>query len=133
MSDLYLVLHSRLEPVGKRFEWVDLGPEVMLEARKRTGLSREAVSRKLNVSTKTYERYEKMGQVPRHELRSVAEVLELEIEDAEPTRLGVRLPSEDDRLAALEERAGRTEARLGEVQATVQEIRDLLRSRRTAR
>ena len=43
-------------------------------------LSREAVARLLHVSSKTYERYEKQGRLPRSLLSDVATALELEIE-----------------------------------------------------
>ena len=61
MSDLYLVLRSRL-PVVK--EWAILGTKPMKEARLRLGLGYETMARKLPVSSKTYERYEKAGRVP---------------------------------------------------------------------
>lgn len=126
MSDLYLVLRSRLEPVGKRFEWVDLGPSVMLEARKRLGLSREAIARKLNLSAKTYERYEKSGQVPKHELRNIAGVLELQVEETERTTVVMPRGEDDDvaqrtaeenarRIDALEDQAVRVEGALAEI------------------
>jgi DNA-binding transcriptional regulator YiaG len=56
MSDLYLVLRSRLAAVA---EWVYIPTDVLREARERKGLSYETMGRVLNVSSKTYERYEK--------------------------------------------------------------------------
>jgi len=98
MSDLYLVLRHRL---GDMIEWVDLGVDVMRDARKRQGLSYETMARAIKVSAKTYERYEKAGRVPRWQLPKVAEVLELEIEWPEPMRVAVT--SEVDPAAAVAE------------------------------
>src|SRR3954466_13408224 len=78
MSDMYLVLRSRLSEVTT---WVELGSDVMRDARKRTGLSMEAVARLVHVSLKTYDRWEKRGAVPRHEVQAVAAALGLEIDD----------------------------------------------------
>ena len=77
MSELYLVLRRRLEDVT---DWVEIGTPTLHNARKALGLSYEAMGRKLNVAAKTWERWEKAGRVPRHELPRVAEMLELEIE-----------------------------------------------------
>lgn len=84
MSDLYLVLRSRLAAVA---EWVYIPTHVLREARERTGLSYEAMGRALNVSSKTYERYEKAGRVPPALVRPVAAALDIEIE--EPRRVRV--------------------------------------------
>lgn len=67
-------------------EWVTLGPE-MRQARERLGLSRAAVSRQIPVVEKTYERWEKRGQVPRPFLPTVARLLDLEIEEPDRTRI----------------------------------------------
>lgn len=84
MSDLYLLLRRRLEDVA---DWTTLGTETMLTARNAKGLSHEAMGRLLHVAGKTYDRWEKRGQVPRHYVMQVADVLDLEIE--EPARLRV--------------------------------------------
>src|SRR4051794_20645105 len=89
MSDLYLILRSRLPSVA---EWVELGSDVMLTARKAQGLSRESVSRDLHVSTKTVERYESEGRIPRQLLPTYAKIVGLEIE--EPARVKVTLDDE---------------------------------------
>jgi transcriptional regulator with XRE-family HTH domain len=112
MSDLYLILRRRLEDVT---DWVELGTATLLNARKALGLSYEAMGRKLSVASKTYERYEKKGRVPRHLLPRVAEVLNLEIDWPKPTHLSVTAAGED-RLETLEQR-------LAEVLALVQQLR----------
>jgi transcriptional regulator with XRE-family HTH domain len=110
MSSLYLVLRRRLEEV---LEWVELDTATMNSARRAKGLSYEAVARLLNVSSKTYERYEKAGRVPRWMLPAVAAALDLEIEQAEPRR--IRIDDEVDeaeQLARLDDRVGRVEEEL---------------------
>lgn len=121
MSDLYLVLRRRLDDV---VDWIDLGTETLFNARKRMGFSYETMGRKLHVSSKTWERWEKAGRVPRHELHAVAELLELEILwPAQPVaiRVSPELP---------EERRGRLEEQLILVLGIVQEIRDELVAQR---
>jgi predicted transcriptional regulator len=86
VSDLYLILRRRL---GNVRDWVEIDSDVLRAARKRQSLSYETVARRLHVSTKTYERYEKRGRVPRELLPNVAEVLELEIETAPSVPLRV--------------------------------------------
>lgn len=78
MSDLYLVLRSRLASVP---EWVFIESAVLRQARERRGYSYEAMGRLLSVSSKTYERYEKAGRVPPPLVPRLAEVLQLEIEE----------------------------------------------------
>jgi transcriptional regulator with XRE-family HTH domain len=112
MSDLYLVLRSRLDTVTN---WVTLGTDVMKRARKAKGLSYEGVARQTNVSSKTYERYEKAGRVPEHMVEPFADVLGLEIErpgrervvigETESDMLAL-LRSVDHRLELLEKRLG---------------------------
>lgn len=102
MSDLYLVLRHRLSDVN---DWVDLGTTTLLTARKRQGLSYEAMGRQLNVASKTYERYEKRGRIPRQMLVKVADILDLEID--QPTRERITLPAEPG--LAEEVRALRTQ------------------------
>jgi transcriptional regulator with XRE-family HTH domain len=78
MSDLYLVLRSRLEAVP---EWVYIDKDVLESSRKARGLSYETMARTIPVSSKSWERYEKAGRIPRPMLERVAEVLNLEIEE----------------------------------------------------
>lgn len=103
MSDLYLVLRRRLQDVT---DWVELDTDILHNARKALGLSYEAMGRRLNVASKTWERWEKAGRVPRHELRRVAETLNLEIDWPERTQITVPEPQHadsdpDPRLAPL--------------------------------
>jgi predicted transcriptional regulator len=86
MSELYLILRRRLDLVK---DWVPIETAVLREARLRQGLSYETVARKLPVSSKTYERYEKAGRVPRESFPRVVEVLGLEIDP--PARPPLRL------------------------------------------
>jgi predicted transcriptional regulator len=83
MSELYLVLRHRLPDMT---DWVMIDTAVLREARRRLSLSYETVARQLHVSSKTYERYEKRGRVPRALMPALATILELEIETAEPPR-----------------------------------------------
>lgn len=102
MSDLYLVLRHRLADVTQ--EWATIDGKVLVDARARKGLSREAFGAIVGVVAKTVERYEKDGRVPRHLLPRVAEALDLEIEEA-PARPKVRVEvnGEGDEMAALRE------------------------------
>jgi transcriptional regulator with XRE-family HTH domain len=102
MSDVYLVVRHRLSDV---VDWAELGVTVMRNARKRKGLSYETMGREINVSGKTYERYEKAGRVPRHLLPRVAAVLDLEIEMSEPQRVVVTPAEETAQRDLVEIRA----------------------------
>lgn len=119
MSDLYLVLRSRLEAVTN---WVSLGTEVMERARKSKGLSYEAVSRQANVSSKTYERYEKAGRVPEHQISNFADILGLEIE--RPVRQRVII--EDSETIELDRISG-LEAQVEALRLGQRQVLDLLR------
>jgi predicted transcriptional regulator len=92
MSDLYLILRHRLDHVT---DWVHIETEVLREARKRRSLSYEGVARHLHVSSKTYERYEKQGRVPRELLPKLAELFELRIEQPAQTPLQITDPPKD--------------------------------------
>ena len=108
MSDFYLVLRRRLDHVT---DWVLIETDVLKQARRRRGLSYEGVARLLHVSSKTYERYETRGRVPRHVLPSLAEILELEIEIERPAPLRVpdRWTPADDLSAEIIARLDRIE------------------------
>src|SRR5690348_2408612 len=118
MSDLYLVLRRRLDSVP---EWVYLPTSDLKAARDRAGLSYEGLARQLPVSSKTWERYEKAGRVPRHLVPKVARILGLEIETPEVRPLTgrrderLRAPAAGElveRLEALEAGQARTEEAL---------------------
>jgi len=53
---------------------------ILESARLRLGLSREAVARQIPVASKTIERYEKQGRVPRELMPKLMEILEIELE-----------------------------------------------------
>lgn len=80
MSTLYLTLRRRIDEVTK---WAPLGTDTMRSAREAKGWSYETVARQIHVSSKTYERWEKRGEVPTVALDGVAEALGLEVERAE--------------------------------------------------
>jgi hypothetical protein len=69
---------------------VHIGIDRLREAQTNTGLSNEAISRRLHISERTWRRWRDLGEVPRYHLRAVAGVLGLEFA---PTRLP---PIEDD-------------------------------------
>jgi transcriptional regulator with XRE-family HTH domain len=116
MSDLYLVLRSRLESMP---EWVYIDSDILREARERRGLSYETMARTLPVSSKTWERYEKAGRIPRPLLAKAAGVLELEIEEPIRRRIQPVMDSEVDLAAVL--------ARVEALQVDVVEVGELLR------
>ncbi len=99
MSDMYLVLRSRLEDVQS---WTNLGVEAIRDAQRASGLSDERLARQIPVSTRTWIRWRERGQVPSHALDKVAAVLGLEVERQGPTRVQVQDDQPADRLAALE-------------------------------
>lgn len=122
MSDLYLVLRRRLEDVAAHVEWVVLGTDTLKSARNGLGYSYEAMGRQLNVSAKTYERYEKAGHVPRHMLPRVASVLELEI--TQPEQVRVDLPDRGDLPAAAATITNEISSRFDEIDAALRLLLD---------
>ena len=100
MSELYIIEKRRLDQM---VEWVELGTETMRDARNRLGLSYEGASRAIPVSSKTWERWEKRGAVPRYHLAKVAELLEIQIETEPPATVKLSeggQPSQLDRIEA---------------------------------
>jgi len=77
MSNLVIVLRHRLDDVKN---WVKIDPVVLESARDRLGLSREAVARQIPVASKTIERWEKQGRVPREVMPKLMAILEIELE-----------------------------------------------------
>src|SRR5580765_8351166 len=106
MSDLYLILRHRLEAMT---DWYMVETAMLREARKRLGLSYETVARQLHVASKTYERYEKRGRVPRALLPALAEILELQVETAVPQPLRLTTWEGDDLGAEIIARLERIE------------------------
>src|SRR3990167_8099914 len=120
MSDLYLVLRSRLEAVA---DWIVLGTETLHQARTQAGLSYEAIARQIPVSSKTWERWEKRGAVPRPYVVKVAELLGLQIEEADRVRLS--LPPDltrDDEIAAIREELAEVRGMVAELLRLEREI-----------
>lgn len=124
MSELYLVLRRRLESVRR---WVQVPTDVLRDARKTQGLSYEATGRLLNISSKTYERYEKQGRLPLELVDAIADVLGLTIERPDirpgvvqiPPIHGDRLPAEAPTVQALREE-------LADVRASLARVEELL-------
>ena len=110
---MYLVLRRRLDEVK---QWIPLGTDVMKTAR--GSRSYETIARLIPVSSKTYERYEKRGAVPREMVDPVARVLGLVIERPEFVPVKLRL---------TEEQREAVDDRLDAIQDLVLEIRDLVR------
>jgi hypothetical protein len=115
VSDLYPILRHRLEPVS---DWVDIGTKEMAAAQKASGLSDEKLARKIPISTRTWIRWKKRGQVPIFHIDLVADVLKMEIERPERRRVPVpasrsqrseAVPEEPSDLEVLRE--GYAEAR----------------------
>lgn len=128
MSDLYLVLRSRLESLP---EWVFIDSAVLRSARESEGFSYETMGREINVSGKTYERYEKGGRVPRSLVRKLATVLKLEIE--EPAQRRVLVEPEEIRIAALEDLRDHLDRRLDETDRKLEALLELARAQAATR
>lgn len=124
MSELYIVLRNRLAVVK---DWVPIGQKRMREARVRKGLSYEAMGRILHISSKTWDRWEKRGAVPVHDLDRVADVLGLEVERYEggtPIRIDRdRLEEEAEQIATHARTIATESAALAQ---TLGELRELL-------
>lgn len=86
-------------------EWVTLGQTRMVDARVRRGLSREALGRKMHVSSKTIERWEIRGEVPRYDLTRYARELSLHIEEVGDEGEPVRIDAHVAERVAVEELA----------------------------
>ena|SRR3990167_1312619 len=124
MSDMYLVLRSRLQAVK---QWVTIDTAVMKAARDGRGLSYEAVARQIPCSAKTYERHEKRGRVPLEQVDRYAHVLGIEIErpqfnatvTVDQRSEGQQIADAAERLVAaassLERSAERIEGRLDDL------------------
>jgi transcriptional regulator with XRE-family HTH domain len=113
MSGLYLILRHRLDDVT---DWVMIESSVLRDARTRLRLSYETVARRLHVSSKTYERYEKKGRIPRNLVPTIAAILELEIESAMPRPLKVT-----DTWTATDDLGAEIIARLDRIEKLLQQ------------
>ncbi len=98
MSDLYLELRTRIPVVT---DWVAVGAERLAEAQKARGLSNERLAREIPVSTKTWERWKKRGELPADSIPAVAKALNLEIKRPGGEPLALELPSLDGATAGL--------------------------------
>jgi transcriptional regulator with XRE-family HTH domain len=119
MSDLYLVLRHRLEEVST--EWVPIPSPILKKARKAKGLSYESLARQIPTSSKTWERYEKAGRVPRSLLPRIADILDLEITEPARQRITASTVS-PDQLVALAERVEEVLAEVRQLRALVEPL-----------
>ena len=120
MSDMYLVLRSRLHAVP---DWVYIDTAVLENARKRRGLSYETMARTLPVSSKTWERYEKAGRIPRPLVAKVADALGLEIEEPVQRRITPYLDGGDPAtLERLVDQVGHLQREVADVAALLREL-----------
>lgn len=118
MSDLYLVLRTRLRSVAARQQWLEIDGKTLRTAREQRGLSREALGRLVRYSSKTIERYEDEGRIPRADVPVFARALGLHIESADGAPLTATLDPEivgqldrlESGLAVLLEHFGLTAA-----------------------
>jgi hypothetical protein len=86
VSDLYLDLRRRIPVVT---EWTTVGSKEMEDAQARTGLSDERLARMIPISSKTWTRWKKRGQIPTHLLPKVAPILGFELVTIEPLQIPV--------------------------------------------
>lgn len=120
MSDLYLTLRHRLADVAH--DWVEIDGELLVAARGRKGLSREALGAQVGVVAKTVERYEHDNRIPRSVLPRFAEALDLDIQEAGPTP--VVIPAESQSLDELTKRVAGVEGELRQLRETLREAID---------
>jgi len=127
MTDMTLVLYERLEAVR---HGVRIGTDRLREARKAAGLSGEAVARHLQISERTYRRWEKAGEVPREYVPTLAALLNMviDLDGGAAIRTPAAADSQiEDRLAGLERRQeealSATQAVLRSLDALVDELR----------
>lgn len=114
MSATYLELTTRIPVVAAQTE---IGSARLQEAQEATGLSNESIARQIPVSTKTWERWKKMGRVPTASLPAVAKALNLTI---------VRPVLDPLEVEVLGDGMGAVLERLTQVEDATQEILKLL-------
>lgn len=116
MSDLYLELRARIPVVA---EQTHIGTARLAEAQKVSGLSNEAIARRVHISEKTWRRWKKVGEVPTPSLPAVASALGLELgPDDELRELRAALSEVRQELAEIQplrEQATRIEGMLHEL------------------
>jgi transcriptional regulator with XRE-family HTH domain len=117
MSELYVQLRSRIPVVAEK---TYLGTERLHDAQAATGLSNEAVARRIHISEKTWRRWKKEGTIPTASLPAVAEALKFDV------------GPDESRSALLEDRLEEVRqglAEVGELRAAVARIEALLLGR----
>jgi DNA-binding XRE family transcriptional regulator len=105
-----VAISAERERLGALKRWVSLGSDVLTEAQQRLGYTNERMGRELGVHEHTWRRWKKGGRVPAGDVRNVARVLNLEVEEPEPVRASVD-PHAELRQVVREE----LEAALGDV------------------
>ena len=97
--------------------WVRIPTEDLRAARSRLGLSYDNVARHLNLTTKTYTRWEKTGRINTQYLDRLSEILELKIDRPEAIHVTIAEPPDAlPMLQALDHRLGALEAEIVELQ-----------------
>ncbi len=104
--------------MAARQQWLEIDGKTLRTAREQRGLSREALGRLVRYSSKTIERYEDEGRIPRADVPVFARALGLHIESADGAPLTATLDPEivgqldrlESGLAVLLEHFGLTAA-----------------------
>lgn len=100
MSELYLDLKRRIPVVTY---WTTVGTADMERAQERLGLSDEKLARSLHISTKTWSRWKRRGEIPSHELPRLAPILGFELQSSvEPIRIQAATEDDDYRAIVVE-------------------------------
>lgn len=120
MSDLYLDLKRRIPVVT---EWTSVGSDEMERAQDRTGLSDEKLARLIPVSSKTWVRWKRRGEIPTHLLPKVAPILGFELVDPDPIPIQrqVAVPDLQEALAVLVDLTTSIDRRLARIERAMPE------------
>lgn len=128
MSDLYIELVSRIPVVSQK---AAVGSQLLEDAQKRSGLSNEAVARRIYISERTWRRWKEDGEIPKASAQAVAEALSLEMRELVPPEEPAQLAAVPDEPASSDEIRELREmvAEQGEVlRAMAAELRGLRRA-----
>jgi len=103
--------------------WIQVPTETLKAARKRLGLSYEAVARQVPVGMSTYIRWEKMGRISADYFDQIADVLELDVTRPDPIHVLIAEPPDAlPMLQALDRRLEALEWQIGEMQGLLQSL-----------